>query len=228
MVLPDHKPALTRWFHPAPGEVVIDVGAHVGFFSVVAAGAGARVIAIEPNPDLVVQLRRNLSLNAAGSVQVIEGAAGEREGMETLYVPGTVRGFGTLDPHRFGSTSSGPAPQWAAVRVPVRSLDALGDRSLPGVIDWLLIDTEGGEAGVLRGAPKMLARTRRVVVEVTQGGGAAEVDRILRSAGFSLRERAPQTPRTEYRFFERSEPLPLAEVPDRTPNRSGNRPSDAN
>ncbi|HKS59813.1 MAG TPA: FkbM family methyltransferase [Thermoplasmata archaeon] len=125
-----------------------------------------------------------------------------------LNRPKEARGRSLISLALYPSTSSGPAAQWAAVRVPVRSLDALGDRSLPGVIDWLLIDTEGGEAGVLRGAPKMLARTRRVVVEVTQGGGAAEVDRILRSAGFSLRERAPQTPRTEYRFFERSEPLP--------------------
>ena len=49
---------LFRLIHP--GDLVVDAGANIGYMSVLAATAGAHVIAFEPNPDLLPTLRQNL------------------------------------------------------------------------------------------------------------------------------------------------------------------------
>src|SRR5689334_3802567 len=56
-----------------PGDLFVDIGANIGYFSVLAArsvGAEGRVIAIEPAPPTVAKLRDNLDLNGLSNVEV--------------------------------------------------------------------------------------------------------------------------------------------------------------
>ncbi len=69
-----------------PGDVVYDVGAHVGFLSVCAASRGARVVAVEPDPANAARLRRNAGLNGL-DIAVVEAAAWHESGRVEL-VPG--------------------------------------------------------------------------------------------------------------------------------------------
>ncbi|HEY6238456.1 MAG TPA: hypothetical protein VIZ68_04650, partial [Thermoplasmata archaeon] len=58
-LLPSHKETVQKWFRPTAGQLVVDVGAHVGFYSVLAGSLGASVVSIEPNPGAAAALRAN-------------------------------------------------------------------------------------------------------------------------------------------------------------------------
>ena len=71
-----------------PGDAFLDVGAHVGYFTLPAAkavGPGGQVIAIEPSPDSVSLLRANAELNGLGWITVFEVAASDHNGSRSLF-----------------------------------------------------------------------------------------------------------------------------------------------
>jgi len=84
-----------RDFQFHQGEDWLDLGANVGAFSVLAASEGASVIAVEPEPETVAILKRNISLNGLVSkVEVVEGAATPSErGVGMLHVNSASRNF---------------------------------------------------------------------------------------------------------------------------------------
>lgn len=184
---------LTR-FLPTGGGFV-DVGAHIGDFTVWAAKVGgpdARVLAIEPSPDTVQQLHRAVLRNGISrQVRVEQCAASAEEGtVELLMTPqsGThsiVEGpLHSMD--RFRPQS----------RVPVRTLplDDLIDRAGLARVDVVKIDVEGAELLVLAGAKGLLANGKPLVllIDLHFGVDTDELARILREAGFTLRtENAP-------------------------------------
>ena len=58
-----------------PGDVIVDVGANIGIFTVIASklvGSHGRVVAIEPNSESAKRLERNIALNSLNNVTVYE------------------------------------------------------------------------------------------------------------------------------------------------------------
>lgn len=146
-----------------PGGTFWDVGAHAGFFTLLASrlvGGQGRVDAFEPSPENRRRLVRALSLNAAANVHVHDCAVSDRIGAATLY--------GSTASVTWSLLPDGAAD--AAVTVPSQTLDALA-QSLPAP-DVLKIDAEGTEVGVLRGGLQLL-RERRPVVLVEMDAAAA-------------------------------------------------------
>lgn len=162
-------------WHPSarsgPGELVIDVGANVGFFSVRAALAGSTVIAVEPNSAACARLAATLQRNRLTSVTVSCCAAGSRPGSATLRV-----GRATL------VSTLAPGAGAEAVEVEVRTIDDIA--SAAGPVALLKIDTEGWEAEVLRGSRATLARTRCVVLEHHSPELLAGCTELLAEHGF--------------------------------------------
>jgi FkbM family methyltransferase len=179
----------------------MDVGAHVGLFSLLAARQGARVLALEPNPATAEILRENLRLNGFSDAQVRSVAAGERDGVGVLEVPEIYDGRASIVP---GWASGAEGTPFRRIEVPIRTIDQEFSGSGFDRIDWLLIDVEGSELQALRGARKTLDRTRRVILEVARGPWREECRRIL-EADHDLRIRSvePQSPVTEYWLAER-------------------------
>ena len=150
-------------------DLVVDVGANTGFYSLLAARFGRRVLAFEPVPAVRDILVRNVAGNDfADAIAISASAVSHRTGKATLYQP---------DPsHGLIETSSSLEAAFQAhanaIEVDVAPLDALlppGQRV--GVVK---IDAEGHEASVLRGATGMIARDRPILfVEVLP---AAEKD----------------------------------------------------
>jgi FkbM family methyltransferase len=130
----------------APGDVVYDVGAHVGFFSVCAARLGATVYAFEPLVVNAARLERNAALNPRLEIQVTRAAAWHETGLVDLVPGDSSKEFRTV----------------AGAGVPSIALDefAEGERS-PTLIK---LDVEGAEADVLRGARRILADARPTIV----------------------------------------------------------------
>lgn len=165
-----YEPSVQKFLEQnvAPGDVVYDVGAHIGFFSVCAARLGAVVYAFEPVPGNAARLRDNVSLNDL-EIHVVEAAAWETSGSVDL-VPGD-SDF---------ETRAAPGSGTASV-----SLDAFAEREPEPAL--IKLDVEGAEAEVLRGARRILAQARPLLVCEIHGEGArGEVEQLL--SGYSIVE----------------------------------------
>lgn len=165
--------------HLRPGDVVVDAGANIGFFTVAAVrriGAAGRIVAVEMMPDTAAALREHLVLNGVENATVVERALADRAG---LYVEATVRdghfGQATI---ALGSTQSGGRQ----VQVETTTLaDVLA--GLPTVA-VLKIDIEGAELDALRGAGAALQKVRVILFE--QLDSSPEVPDHLKAMGFDV------------------------------------------
>jgi len=155
-------------------EVFVDVGAHIGIHSLVAARAGARAVAFEPAPDSAARLRSAAAANSL-AVEVVQAALGAEEGEIELFADSryaaadagvrSIHGTGTL-----------------VATARATTLDSCGlDR-----LDVLKVDVEGAEAAVLEGARDSLVRLRpRAVIVESKGHGDAErVRSVLSDCGY--------------------------------------------
>ena len=151
-----------------PGAIVLDIGANIGIYTLLAAKRGARVFAIEADPDNAKTLRHHVELNGYNDrVTVLEMAATEAEQTMTLYRDPTNSGHSNL--------YSGVVP----VRVYGKSVDSL---KLPAV-DVCKIDVEGSEAGALRGMVRTISnspRLRMLIEHSAQFGHTSEMMSFLR------------------------------------------------
>lgn len=141
-------PALAAFmFLLRPDDVVWDVGASVGLFSVHAAMVARCVVAFEPDPEICARCQQNVTLNAqVGKVYVENVALGEEVGEIKLYTDG-LEGMSPSIMNLSRHSSS--------TRVPVTTIDEAIKRGMtrPTVVK---LDIEGAEAAALRGAPKLL------------------------------------------------------------------------
>jgi FkbM family methyltransferase len=159
---------LERTFRP--GDVLIDVGAHWGFFSLQAAthAAGVSVIAFEPDPTNASILFRNVAENRLlDKIHVVSAACGDKSDIAPLVANSTmmhsIRGVGLKPPF-----AKGPA-RW----VPVVTLDEALSRfpQVAAARILLKIDAEGFEPQVIAGAAATL-RSGRVAAIVWECGHA--------------------------------------------------------
>ena len=163
-----------------PGDLTVDVGAHVGWFSCLMAACGAHVIAFEPNPEMYELCREN---TAGRDVTLLCAAAMDFEGEAALYLPSDADdGWGSLAAADGGDRSR-------PIAVPVWRLENV----IPeGRIRLVKIDVEGAEVPALQGLGARLADVDLVLIEcVDRPERAAYIDstvaginQILLGAGF--------------------------------------------
>ncbi len=140
--------AIARRWIPR-GGVALDVGAHVGFYTVLFAhlvGPTGRVFGVEPvSPNFAV-LERNVNLNELGWVDLLHAAASDRTGTGLLSTQEGQTALGSLNLQRAGSS----------IDVPLVRLDGyLRDRGIDH-LTFVKIDVEGHELPVLRGIEDFL------------------------------------------------------------------------
>lgn len=137
--------------HLTPADVFVDIGANIGFFTVIAAHRGASVHAFEPDPMNYQRLVRNVKLNGFSETQVktYPCALGGESGYAVLHRP-------LSDNYGMASIVGAPAPD--GIRVPLRRLD---DVLKPFPSRCVIkIDVEGAELQVLDGAESFLAKMK--------------------------------------------------------------------
>jgi FkbM family methyltransferase len=134
-----------------PGDVVIDCGAHVGAFTREALKAGAKlVVAVEPAPDNIAALRRNLAPEiAAGRVVVVEKGVWKEEGRLTFHVDPE---NSAADSIVFGDQPAQPGD----FQIAVTTIDRLVDELFLPRVDFIKMDIEGSERHALAGARETL------------------------------------------------------------------------
>jgi FkbM family methyltransferase len=174
------------------GGVFIDVGAHIGYYSLLASrrvGAAGRVVAVEPNPETLQRLRRNLALNDSGNITVEEMACTDRE--TTLqFFPAGIENSGE------SSLSRQNAKAARAVTVRGRPLDEIVRSLALDRVDLIKIDVEGAEMQVLTGMREILARQRpKIVIELkpdllaNMGASLEAAKAVFASNNYTLAER---------------------------------------
>jgi FkbM family methyltransferase len=187
----EHETVHFVWSWLRAGMTVVDAGAHVGHYTLLASGLvgpAGRVIAFEPHPVLGRVLRRNVRRAGCRNVTVVPVALGR--------VPGT----GTLvlhPPDNFGASSLRPddaSAHYPRAQVEVTTLDEALDRFGRPAVDLVKIDVEGGELDVLDGARGTLAANPGIVliVEFLRGNPlrfghtVEDLEARLRELGFRL------------------------------------------
>lgn len=162
-----------------PGETSLDIGANIGYMSLVlarAVGPTGTVISFEPNPALLSTLRANIeSWKLPGCAQIATEAVAisDRDGEGLLGLPNDY-------PENQGTASLECKDN--GVLVPLRRLDSLVDHA-----EVVKVDVEGHEAAVFAGAEKLLARKAiRDILFEEHGPWPAESHRTLLRHGYHI------------------------------------------
>jgi len=159
-----------------PGDVVLDVGANTGFYTLLASkltGASGHVYAFEPMPRNIDYLERHVKLNAVHNVTVLSLAAAANSGKARF---------------RFGANASmGGLANDGELEVPTASLDDLLAAGRISIPNFIKMDIEGGETDALRGASAVLAaRTATIVLSAHGYVQHEQCSEILRRAGYHI------------------------------------------
>jgi len=138
------------------GYVVVDIGAHVGVFSVMAAkvvGQGGLVVAIEPELTNQSFLQENVMNNGVETtIRIVGGAAGSGKGKGKLYLSGR------STQHSFYNVSNIGEHMDDFVEVDIDSLDNIVAELGIKKLDFVKIDTQGWEVEVLKGMTAILGQ----------------------------------------------------------------------
>jgi FkbM family methyltransferase len=145
--------------HLRPGMVFYDLGANIGFFSLLGArlvGETGRVFSFEADPELATRLRANIARNHFGWLSVEEKAVWSETGTVAFRRADT-----TQSPDRgLGFVTKTPNP--SALEVEAVSLDDFALSFSPP--DFIKCDVEGAEVEVMRGAQQLLQTKRPAIL----------------------------------------------------------------
>lgn len=159
-----------------PGNTVLDVGANVGFFSLLSAamvGAEGRVFAFEPVPAVKHSLVSNIAINNYYNITVVPKAASDCAAMLTIYEgPEGHKGVSSLRPIESASQS---------LTIAAVAIDDMAQEI--GTVDFIKIDVEGAELLALKGMQGIVNRDRPLlIIEFT--------DAYLKSFGHTAKQMA--------------------------------------
>jgi FkbM family methyltransferase len=194
-----HEPETARRFYELArsAPVTLDIGAHVGYFALLAARANpdGRVYAFEPLARVRERLARNIALNAAANVTCVPLAVGSPAGTaEFFHVKEGIPSSSSLSQRFMQSIVSRDALTSSTVEV-VEVDGFVEARRIAGVA-LVKIDTETTEAAVFRGMLRTLRRDRpSIVCEVLDADVADAVEALIAPldyAFFMLTDGAPR------------------------------------
>jgi FkbM family methyltransferase len=163
------------------GDVVWDIGANSGVFALAAAGLGAAVLAVEPDPFLSNALMRARAANPKLRVEVLAAAIDDNRGIATLELASGGRAANALSAYVGHRTPFGRSV--GRLLVPALRLDDLLAISTP---DLVKIDIEGAEIAALRGASELLSAVRPTLIMEIASEVWADGAEILHGAGYRL------------------------------------------
>ncbi len=159
-----------------PNSVVYDIGANVGFFSLLAsvlAGDDGHVYAFEPLPRNINFLRKHIAINQRKNIDVFEVAVSDHNG-QAFFDLGA-------------STAMGHLAESGEIQVEMVSLDEMIAEGNIKPPDYIKLDVEGAEFGALRGAQKLLAQFHPVLFIDTHHREAHEKSiELLKGLGYDF------------------------------------------
>lgn len=156
----EQEPYKTEAFlqHFSKGEIFFDIGAHIGYFSAIAAqinGDQGKIFAFEPRPMNADFFRRHMKVNGFDNVVLFQAAVGDKDG-EVMFDSAKGSATGRV-------TAEGDLP------VKQVSVDRMISESILPLPTFVKIDVEGGEIDVLKGLENVITQSRPKMVIATHG-----------------------------------------------------------
>ncbi len=147
-----HEPLATLLLqqHLRPGMTAVDVGGNIGYYALLESrlvGPTGKVIAIEPVPQNVDQLRRNVNANGRTNIEVHQLAIADRNGTLPMYLSARSNWHSLL-----------PTPSSRICMVPVSTLDDFIASAAPDSVDLIRMDVEGYEIEIIKGMRQVLGQ----------------------------------------------------------------------
>lgn len=175
----DHEEDIVEQFRPKTGDIVIDVGAAFGFYTIMAAkkvGQQGRVVAIEAQPDSFEMLNKNIKLNRLANIATLNYAVYSKRTTLKLY------GSYSIIQERAGQSLQ------SYIEVSADTLDNLLRQMGIDEVNWIKVDVEGAELEVLKGAVGILSRSRDIAlfVEVHSQDLVRPILELCESYGFRV------------------------------------------
>ncbi len=158
-----YEPEVTRIFKMVlkEGDTVIDIGANVGWFTLLAArtvGETGRVISFEPDPENFALLTKSVQRNEFPNVVLFKEAVSDIDGIRRLNLNGSGNSGAHSIVRDFGGGS-----------IPVQSskLETVAERLNLDLIDLIKVDTEGAEPQVVSGMRSLIddGKVLRMIIE---------------------------------------------------------------
>ncbi len=199
------EPETVRWIDTwlRPGEVVWDIGANIGLYSLYAAlDPAVRVLAFEPGAASFALLVRNIEANHCSNVAAYALAFSDATALDLLYMENTAAGHSM---HAFAQRETvakrlDPVFAQSALGFSIDDFFRIFDPPPPTHIK---LDVDSIEAKVIRGGRETLRSVRSVLVEIASRQDYARrtgVAQLLVQAGFVPQEDANQDARRNYLF----------------------------
>lgn len=183
-----YEPETSAWIeeHLAPGQVFFDVGAHAGYFTLLASrctGPTGRVVAFEPLPGNAEVIRRQLAINGCCNAQVEASAVSSQPGSAQIHVTPDVANTHLADieiGHADGTVVE-------RIEVPVTSIDAfIAETGLRP--SSLKVDVEGAELEVLEGGRALFEQGQLSCIVSTHSQSLRlHCEEWLRAVGYTVR-----------------------------------------
>ena len=191
MAMDRYEPATTRVFQDTAqfGMVVIDIGAHVGYYTLLAAklvGPSGKVYAFEPEPGNHDTLLKNIELNKYANISAAQTALSDRNGKATIYLSGLDTGRHSLYQHGL--------PEQGNASVETTTLDSFLESENWPDVGLIKVDVEGAEVAVLDGMVELLDRAPglKLIIEfnpvLLKSAGVAPASFLgkIRTLGFQM------------------------------------------
>jgi FkbM family methyltransferase len=160
---------LNYHFTPKEGDIVVDVGAHIGPYTIIASkrvGSAGKVVAIEADPGNFDLLSRNIQLNKLSNVMALNYAAYSEEKKIKLYLPSA--GEESSSYTKYNTLMSDRArDDEKFVEVNANTLDCIllsKNMIKQEEVNWIKIDVEGAEYEVLKGAQDILSKSSNITL----------------------------------------------------------------
>ena len=168
LFMTNHENEIMEYFIPNEGDTVVDVGAHIGLYTLIAAkkvGPSGKVIAIEPDPENFKILKKNILLNLLMNVEALQCAVYSTKEKVKLFLPEIEGGrtiFNTVMQDRARTSTEN------FIEVEANTLDDILESINITEVNWIKIDVEGAELEVLKGAVNTLSSNKNIslVIEI--------------------------------------------------------------
>jgi FkbM family methyltransferase len=165
LFMTNHENDILEYFIPDEGDTVVDVGAHIGLYTIIASkrvGPTGKVIAIEPDPENLKMLKKNILLNQLSNVEYLECAAYSAKKKLKLFLPEVERGrtiFNTVMEDRVKSYDD-------FIEVESNTLDNILNENNVQRVNYVKIDVEGAELEVLKGTTNLLEANKSITLVI--------------------------------------------------------------
>jgi FkbM family methyltransferase len=178
----------------SPNDVFVDVGAHIGSYTVPIAKKVQKVIAFEPNKDTFELLTKNIELNHLTNIEAYKLAASKRRGVVSFMYEKESMYSKIIDYNRSTNVTALEENAKSSDNNNNNNIHLVNTIDLDRIllkedrVDWIKIDVEGHEMEVLEGAMQTIrVHKPKIIIEISTGNGE-KVKTMVHSIGYSIEQ----------------------------------------